>query len=416
MSKKHFLLFCLLLLAFIVVSKLKAADQPWIKSLKVYSNNDEKSLPILIFNEDKQDHLRIEFDIKAPYEPSFNIVFRFCDRNWNPTKNIFYSNFGQDRAYELDFEKLPSTITDADYHFNGTFPDTRGQVSFPFSGKWRLYITDSQDTSIVYASAKFIVVRDTIAMYSSLKKESLEDKSYFPTDLSKVFNLTTSFTLPEDFFVTDLYGIEIIENHKIDYPYFVDRSGNTQNRYYNWDGNRKFSFSSKELRPGKNYRQVDLRNINLFNSKNVNAHLDGVETSRFFTEGKKDLNGASILTYYKDENADYLNVNFRLRADLDYGKKVFIVGAFSNWDVLPEYELKNDGGLYSIIINLKRGAYDYQYVTGYLENGKVSNIDWYELEGNSWSTVNNYYVFLFYSDPAKGGYDRIIGFQKVTSK
>lgn len=413
----YFLLFVVCSLFMTPLSeKSYAAENPTIRSLKVYSDNDETSMPMLVYDEKNDDRLRVEFDIQAPYEPNFNIVFRFCDKNWQPTRNIFFSNFGQNTAHDLTFEKLPSTIEDASYHFRGTYPDARGQVSFPFSGKWRLYITDSQDTSIVYATERFIVVRDPIEMSAKIKKESLEDKSYFPTDLAKVFNLTAEFNLPDDLYPANVSNIEIIENHKVNYPYIVDRSGNNQFRFYYWDGNRKFSFSSKEIRPGNEYRQVDLRNTNLFNSKNVNAHLDGIELSRFFTEGSRDLNGASILTRYKDEYANYLDVNFRLRVPSGFGKSIFIVGAFNDWQVLPEYELSNNYDLFSIVLNIKRGIYDYQYVTGYVENGRVTNIDWYELEGNNWSTVNNYYVFLFYSDPDKGGYDRIIGFQKITSK
>lgn len=417
MSKKR-IIFFLLLISFqlCLITKVNAQQELKIKSLKVFSGNDETSLPVLEFSQKAEGQLRVIFDVQSVFEPNLNLVFRFCDKNWQPVRSIFFSNFGQNTAYNLTFDKLPTTIEDAKYHFRGTFPDKRGQVSFPFSGKWMLFITDFQDTSKVYATARFIVVRDPIDMTLSIKNESLEDKSYFPIDLSKIYNLTDSFTLPEEFYSTNVSHVEIIENHKIDFPYVVDRSGNNQNRFYYWDGSRNFSFSTKEIRPGNEYRQVDLRNSNIYSSKNVNAHFEGVEVSRFFMQGKRDLNGGSILTRYRDEYANYLNVTFRLRAPIGFGKHVYIVGAFTDWKVLPENELTNNDDLYSITINMKRGIYDYQYVTGEREGNTVKNINWYELEGTDWGTVNDYYVFLFYSDPDKGGYDRIIGYQKTTSK
>ena len=67
-------------------------------------------------------------------------------------------------------------------------------------------------------------------------------------------------------------------------------------------------------------------------------------------------------------------------------------------------------------MSLKRGVYDYQYVTGYVQDGKVEGQNWTFLEGNDWGATNTYYVFVYYNDPNYGGYDRIIAYNKITSK
>jgi len=77
--------------------------------------------------------------------------------------------------------------------------------------------------------------------------------------------------------------------------------------------------------------------------------------------------------------------------------------------------MKDYDGLYKIGIVLKRGEYDYQYVTGEIKNDNVVNINWLVLEGNFWSTRNEYRVFVFYKEPKKGGYDRIIGYGEIIS-
>ncbi|MCU7500181.1 MAG: DUF5103 domain-containing protein [Ignavibacteria bacterium] len=408
---------CAFLILF--VSNAFAEELRRVLSLKAYTNRDETTLPVLLYDEGGSDLLTIEFDVDADQAPSLSIVFKFCDRNWTPYTNLFLENIGQNVARNLAFEVLPVTVQEAKYHFKGSFPDEYGYVDFPFSGKWRFYITDSQDTSKVYASGKFYAVHPIMEAKSNIKHEFLEDINYFPTDLARVFNLTTDFTLPDELFPFNVENVEIIENHKIDYPYFVERKqDNTLNRYYTWDGNRKFSFTSKELRPGNEYRETDLRNYNIFNSRNVNAQFDGVETSRFFRENlRRDLNGGSVLTRYRDENAVYMNVTFRLRPPEDYSKKIFLVGSFTNWDVLPEYEMKEErSGIFTETVLLKRGIYDYQYVLAHLDDGKVNSIDWLTLEGNTFTTNNIYHVFIYYADPDKGGYDRIIGYQKVISK
>lgn len=344
------------------------------------------------------------------------IIFKFCDKDWNPYDNIFLKNFGHDKVFphELFFSSTPVTVKEADYSFSGFFPNSRCTVEFPYSGKWKFYITDGFDDSKIYAEGKFIVVRDPISIKVDLKKETFEGKVFFPTDLGRIFNITTNFKLPEGMPIFDVVGVEIVENFKLNFPYIVDKSGNNDYQQYYQDGNGEFTFTSKEVRPGNEYRQANLRDPKKFIAPDVNAQIDGLETSRFYMEGRSDLNGGSKLV--KGDYGTYLNVNFRLRAPSEITQKVFLVGSFTNWDVLPEYEMDNNDGLFSKTVQLKRGVYDYQYVTGDIENGIVTNIDWYVLEGNTWTTKNNYFVFVWYKDTDKGGYDRIIGFQKVVSK
>ncbi len=62
----------------------------------------------------------------------------------------------------------------------GSFPDRDSFIELPFSGKWRFYITDWQDTSLVYAEGRFFVVNNEVNLRSTLKRDELEDKNYWP--------------------------------------------------------------------------------------------------------------------------------------------------------------------------------------------------------------------------------------------
>ncbi|MDH3269000.1 MAG: hypothetical protein OEM46_09135, partial [Ignavibacteria bacterium] len=84
-----------------------------VKSLNTYTTNNEIALPVLTGN----NKLVIEFDVQGEFIPNMNVVFRFCDKGWTPTKNIFLLNTSYSTAYFLDFEELPVTIVDdARYH------------------------------------------------------------------------------------------------------------------------------------------------------------------------------------------------------------------------------------------------------------------------------------------------------------
>ncbi len=397
----------------LIILFITANAQEKIKllSLRAYPGNDESALPVLT-----EDKLTIDFDVESNQVPQIGAVFRFCDKNWNPTSNLFLANNGHNIYTNLDYSNLPVTVKKARYHFRNQFPDNRGMITFPFSGKWMYYITDEYDTSIVYGKGKFIVINNEVGMNVTLKKEKLEDKSYFPTELSYVFNVTAEFNLPEKFFPIYVDHMEVIENHKTDYPYIVDRNLNTNVRQFYWDGNRRFTFTVRDIQPGNEYRQTDIRNFNKFTGEIVNAQFDGLEYSRFFKEGAPDLNGGEILLNFQNDYATYLNVNFSIRPPEEISNDVFLVGSFDNWDVLPEYKMNLQNGIYSITISLKRGIYDYQYVTGIISGKTVKNIDWNYFEGNSWDTSNYYYVFLYYNDPDLGGYDHIIGYTKIFSQ
>lgn len=409
---------CKYLLSFFIIGSFNFifASAPVIKSLRWFTEADEKSIAVLVFDDKRQDRIVIDFDVQADQLPDISLVFRFCDINWKPVSNIFLLNQGQNIAYNLDYSTLPISIQGAKYHFRNVYPDNRGLVSFPFSGKWMFYITDAQDTSIVYGSGRFYVVIPENEQSVSIKRELLEDKSYYPLELGRIFKITSQFDLKDELFPGNVTGMEVVENQKIFYPYFIDKSFNSNVRQFYWDGNRKFSFTIRDIRPGNEYRQTDFRNTARFIGPNIKAQIDGIEYSRFDRFGKRDNDGSVELTPVTNDYADYLNVAFSFRPSESSIGDVFLTGSFNNWQLLPEYLMTNSGGLYTKTLELKRGIYDYQYVTADIINNKLKNENWILVEGNFWETSNQYYIFVFYNDPNYGGYDKIISYNSIRSK
>lgn len=403
---KFILLAVLLLLSRV---NLSAQQEIIVRSLKAFTGN-ETDLPVVIDN----NLLSIQFDVESDYMPVMNILFRFCNVNWEPTDNLFLLNYGKNIAYNLEFRTLPATIEKARYRFEGRFPDARDMVSFPYSGKWRFYLVAPNDTSIVYGEGKFYVVYPEAEMTASVKRGLLEDKTYFPLSLGRVFQVTADIFLPRELTPAFVSHTEIVENQKTDYPDIIDRKFNTVYRQFYWDADRKMSFTAKDIRPGNEYRQTDLRNINKYIGEIVPADFENrIQLSRFFKEGKKDLNGGSILMNPQNQHAQYLNVRFAIRPPEEVWGDIFLVGSFNNWQLLPEFKMSNNYGVYEKIILLKRGIYDYQFVTASYSGGVIKEPDWITLEGNFYETTNVYHIFVYYNDPEFGGYSRIIGYQQI---
>jgi hypothetical protein len=224
------------------------------------------------------------------------------------------------------------------------------------------------------------------------------------------------FNLPDSLYPNRLKNVEVIRNHEIYDAVVINRDRYDNDRYFEWNGDREFTFVAKDIMPAKNYRKLDIRNINRYSAPLANAQYEGIETSRFSFPNKEGDNfGGSILLDYRDDYAEYIDVKFRLRLPEYFEKDVFVVGSFSDWDLFEGYKLNGKGGLYTNTIELKRGIYDYQYVTANFDGENFTDIDWIELEGNKWTTVSEYRIFVYYKNSDFGEYDEIIGYSKIRS-
>ncbi len=395
---------------FFFVFQLEIFSQVEIKSLKVYSNNDETSFPIINLL-DKENFLSIEFDVLAKEEPNLSIVFRPCDSNWNEYENPFLFNPLYDKELNLWFDRLPINLVGANYHYYGKFPNNN--VQFTTSTKWKFFISNNQNRNIIYAEGKFYVIQPEVKLNVSTKREAMQGDYGDLAILGRTISIKTSFTLPDSLFQNNVIKVEIIKNRMINQPIIIDRKNFTESNFYEWDAAKSFSFIARNIKPGNEYRQTDTRNVSKYIPYNVDARFGEFDVSDLFTKRKNDINGASLLMNWRNENSDYLNVRFRLKPPENITKPIFLVGAFNDWKVLPEYEMYDDNGIMNLTIQLKRGLYDYQYVVADIQNDKIINEDWYILEGNFFETRNEYHIFLFYQAQEKGGYEKIIGYKKI---
>ncbi len=380
-----------------------------IKSLQVYSKNNQISLPVIGEN----GPLTIEFDIFTEEIPNLAIKFLFCDREWVPYENTFINNSFRNIDYGLWFDQLPTTVKRADYHFKDTYPKPN-EVEFNFSGKWIFQIVDAQNEDDVFAEGYFYVVIPEVDVNVNIAKKNIRQAGYTNSAMDKVYEFTVDFSLHDNLFPENVLDVEVVQNHKMFYPYVLKRE-NTMFRYFEWNGSDNFLFGAQDIIPGNSYRQADLRDRNRFRPPETNAQIDRIETSNFYVHPRQDFYGGEKLLNFNDEDAQYMDVKFWLRED-NYGKDVFLVGAFNDWFPSPEYQMQNDDGLYTISIELKRGIYDYQYISGYNDGGEITELDWYYFEGNDWERDNLFNVFVYYAAPEEGGYDKIIGFAKLTTK
>jgi hypothetical protein len=399
----------IILLFLFAMSSTDYCQNTVIKSLQVYSGNDELSLPVVASSKELKQSLTIEFDVESADRPGLEIEFRFCDINWNSYYDQALINQGHNTIKAEPLEKISIINAGAGYHYKGTFP--QADITFPFAGKWSFCIKDPLRT---YTEGYFYVVQQLTPVYAQLSKEVLKTAVSNKLELNHTYNLKTTFDLPDSLQPANVIGVEVVENRKMFNPEQIIEKKSGLKKYY-FDGKNKFTYITRSIHPGNGYRHLDLRDISKYTYPDTDAKFDTIETSEFYNFREHDLVGGALITNFKDESSQYLNVRFRLFSRGSHARKIFVTGAFTNWRVLPEYEMKRDRGIYTVDIPIKRGEYDYQYVLGDIEGQKVINIDWFTLEGNFWETDNDYHIFVYYFVPENGGYNKIIGYKKIRS-
>jgi hypothetical protein len=126
-----------------------------------------------------------------------------------------------------------------------------------------------------------------------------------------------------------------------------------------------------------------------------------------------DHNGAYIIDHYESGNGniqgDYAEVYFTLRSPQPVAGTVYLLGAMTNWQALPEGRMDYDAarGVYMGKMLLKQGVYDYQYA---VKKGNALDLD--EVEGSHFETENLYELMVYYRPPAARN-DLIIGYMSL---
>ena len=177
-------------------------------------------------------------------------------------------------------------------------------------------------------------------------------------------------------------------------------------------GNEYLFFETKDVRAAT----MRVQAIALEDIYQAYLFMDGSRKNVPYTYNP-DINGQfKIVAIDRDDvsvEADYVQVHFSLQyPELLDGKNIYVYGNYNNFALNDENRMVfyPEGRVYKTKLKLKQGFYNYKYVVvdknGILDEGAIS--------GNFWQTENNYKVLVYYRNLG-ARYDRIIGFNQVSS-
>lgn len=401
-----------------------------VRGVIVYGMDNERNFPVVVRDSLDRDgrplvvtqYITIQFDVLASEPPPLKIRFYHCNRDWDRDRSSLIQDENYNTSFILDFRTSPNGVEHYAYRYINRFPDENDIVRFDYSGNWLFEIIDKEETR-VYADGRFFVV-DNLSPTSVMIMNDYLTANESP--LNQIHRIHVDVQLPsetEGYFYTTL---DVYQNRRLHNPYRIDaydRDPYTKVDGFN-TGTRQFK--KFDVYPGNEYRVLDLSNATRYPNKSVVRRVEGADLARTFWRTGADHNGTAVLNTFTGITSDYLKVLFRLdltesdgRRFTNDGRSIYLVGSFNDWNPTLADRLLYDNDERSWVVQklIRRGIYDYQYISGTWnqQTGRCEEQDWLGLEGNDWRTTNTYAAVVYYNDPRFGGFDRIVGFGLATS-
>lgn len=420
-------LWCILEIAFSAngIAQESHENAVLVRGLSVYAMDNETNPPIIVRDTVlingkavvQNQYLTIQFDVVASDPPWLKILFLHCDRDWVPDNNLFVQDENHNTSFSLDFRTSPGGVSHYQYRYVNRFPDEDGIVQFNYSGNWIFRIMDKAEKQ-VYGEGRFFVVDQISSTVVVVENDYQPDK---PSPFNQVNKVQVTVALPDEVYGTYYTTVDLYQNRRFYNPYRIDVNDRDPYTFVAGMNTGKRVFSRSDISPGNEYRTLDLSNATRYPNGALVRPVGGVDQQRSLWRTGSDRNGIAVLNRFSGSNSDYLDVLFRLqltdserRLATKNNCQIFLVSPHNEWSPQQSDALVFDDDENAFIVRklLRRGIYDYQYVTGIWDPASEKTIDqdWLAIEGNDWRTSSTYTGLVYYDDPRFGGFTRIVGY------
>lgn len=413
-----------------------ATYREYIRSVRFHVNGLALTLPVARLG--LSDALFLSFDDLRGDGTRYYYTVVHCDRNWQPTRELrpFEYLQGYQEGEVRDYDMASGTYQHY-LHYRLTLPND--EVKWTHSGNYLLVVYEYGEPEDPVLTRRFMVVEELVSAATQVDRPL--DVAKQNTHQEVQFHLQVEALRPLDPF--NEIRCTVLQNGRWDVSY-----SEIPPRFVL--GNKlDFNYPDRMVFPaGKEFRQLDLSSLR-FRSQHVRTierYPEGYSVTLFEDEPRAqqaylfrfDLNGkfvpfnvdfirrripadslASTLNLvqrynYREQSlgTEYAQVLFSLELPERYPDPVYITGAFADWQLKPENEMRFDDrtGSYTARIYLKQGYYDYGYAIPNAEGRPDLSV----LEGD-WHATENEYTLLVYYRPRAGEYDRLVGARTFNS-
>jgi hypothetical protein len=387
-----------------------------IKTVLFYQYGNQLSDPVMMLN--SNDRLMLEFDDMSEQSYNFRYTVIHCDRNWNTSDldQIEYID-GDPEGYIDDFEFSLNAVP-AYVHYKMVFPS--GGMKLKYSGNYilKVYVDNDDDENVIFTRRFFVVepqvtVQTEIPYYSNnldytRKKQQINLKIFTPDLFNYQADTRMNVFIRQngrwDNMKRNLKPTTVL-NNQLDYNYPEGIVFDGGNQFRNFDM-KSFYYQSMYIQ----------RIISDANGYTVILHTDFSKAKKQY-EKVADIHGRKLIKARNDQETgiegEYAWVDFTLKVPEFENADVYIIGQINDWLMNGNNRMEYDQRTHSYkkSMFLKQGYYDYMYSV--VPKGKsVGDITL--VEGDWWDTLNEYKVYVYYSNMMPE-YARLVGYHEFLS-
>ena len=388
--------------------------EPNIKSVKIYRQNIELSMPIIELG--SNDKLQLIFDDLDGFYKEYRYTVVHCDAFWNPSNLLpveYIDGFTEGIITDFSF----SQATRQQYaHYQLLFPEDNMRLTK--SGNYVLMVYPAGDPGRIILTRRFMIYESRVTVSARAKRSTVVEEQRYRQEID--FEIDRG-------------------NYQIDNPYadlivILQQNGRWDNAIrdlkprlvlgsklnYDWERINVFDGMNE-------YRHVDLRSLSRITPRVAMIERDSIHHHVYVKPDFKrafqvyiedqDLNGEYVISnddaltnHYTEADYAWVHFTFPYPSPFDHGA-IYIFGALTNWQFLPEARMtyNYDRRTYEATLYLKQGYYNYHYV--FLENaGLVATT--FLTEGDHFETGNFYTIYVYHRKPGNN-YDKLIAVERI---
>lgn len=386
-----------------------------IASVVFHKSGTTNSYPVLDLS-NTEDELLLSFDDLSAVYKSMQYTIVHCERDWSKS-DLMNSDYLEGTTVENVINYEPSFNTYQKYmHYWLSVPTNYMRPKL--AGNYILILHVTGDENDIILTRRFYVVdnrvtiratikQPTYARYRNTKQEIDFEVNYGNYEIRNPMN--------------DI-KIVIRQNQRWDNQLSFDRPQFIRDNVliYDFDEENLFDgygeFRNLDARSYK-YPGYGVNKIRLDSYYHLYLFIDQDRSIMSYSNWS-DIDGDFILSGQDKDipvnELDYVFVHFSLDSPFPPEEgNVYIFGGLTNWKIGDKYKLRynTETKLYELVLKLKQGYYNYQYVTIDTTN---NTIDPARFEGSHFETENNYLLCVYYHMPTLST-DLLIGVSYLNS-
>lgn len=402
-------------ISIICISLNAKSQNNHIKTIKIYNSDSDISEPIIKLG--GTETITLTFDDLSDSPISYSYTLIHCSNDWKESR-IMKSDFidGFDINPINDYQNSYSTTTPYT-HYKLEIPNR--DVKLKISGNYVIKVIDTYNPEKIVLEQKFMVVEPLVTIDEKLRQPFSVEKKSTSQQLNLILktnqiNISNPYN---DLVVKVLQNGQPIGSYSGLKPVFI-RSGEIDYSSPDnlvFDGVNEFrSFNTNSIR----YISSGIQSIDHIGSEYSVQLIPSENNRKKLYLTIPDINGKNKINLENSNQsnveADYVWVYFTLPYyDQLEGKEVYVYGALTDWQLLPQNQMHYNAQrkAFEIRLFLKQGYYNYRYV---IKDTKTGEEDQTFFEGNHFETENSYQILVYLNEPGYR-YERLVGYKSINS-